>query len=510
MIKVKIKNFFRHTLFLLCLVLVVKGIIACWLIVNSGVQLSPDEAQYWTWSCNLDWGYYSKPPGIAWQIWLTTYIFGDTLLGIRFGAVLLAMVLSLLVYWLASCCGANRKTCFWSAMIMALCPAGIMASFAATTDAGFMVFWVVSMALVAKALRGKQRPNYWLIGVFVACGALFKWTIYAFWPLVLLGMIFIPLLRDKKVIGGIILSLLGLLPSIVWNAQHGWVTFDHVFGHNIVGHDRFTGNFWDFLGAQAGILSPILFIVLIFSFIWLLRRRHSIEKQWLFCGGSALLLLAVALVLSTFKKMQPNWMIYAYPTAVVFLCWYANVQLRWGMLWVKLGVALSVVLCGLLIAVPWFQESDTEFLGNKIPFKLNPFRQCMGWDNLEYALKAMDYDQEKDFLFSDKYQMVSILSFYNPDKERAYFIYLDGGQSNQFDFWSQMRDLEVHKDGYFVITEIVSDPRKMIMDQYEYYKSLLWPYFEDVSLGGAFVLYRCYKEPAKCALVLKCYNYNGD
>ena len=33
------------------------------------LELYPDEAQYWLWSRTLDWGYYSKPPMIAWLIW---------------------------------------------------------------------------------------------------------------------------------------------------------------------------------------------------------------------------------------------------------------------------------------------------------------------------------------------------------------------------------------------------------------------------------------------------------
>ena len=31
-------------------------------------DLAPDEAHYWDWSRNLDWGYYSKGPLIAWLI----------------------------------------------------------------------------------------------------------------------------------------------------------------------------------------------------------------------------------------------------------------------------------------------------------------------------------------------------------------------------------------------------------------------------------------------------------
>ena len=31
-------------------------------------ELYPDEAQYWLWSRTLDFGYFSKPPMVAWTI----------------------------------------------------------------------------------------------------------------------------------------------------------------------------------------------------------------------------------------------------------------------------------------------------------------------------------------------------------------------------------------------------------------------------------------------------------
>ncbi|HWU81152.1 MAG TPA: 4-amino-4-deoxy-L-arabinose transferase, partial [Caulobacter sp.] len=37
------------------------------------LELYPDEAQYWLWSRELAFGYFSKPPMIAWLIWLTTH-----------------------------------------------------------------------------------------------------------------------------------------------------------------------------------------------------------------------------------------------------------------------------------------------------------------------------------------------------------------------------------------------------------------------------------------------------
>ncbi len=39
-----------------------------YLFHNCPIDLSGDEAHYWEWSRHLDYGYYSKPPGIAWVI----------------------------------------------------------------------------------------------------------------------------------------------------------------------------------------------------------------------------------------------------------------------------------------------------------------------------------------------------------------------------------------------------------------------------------------------------------
>ena len=36
-------------------------------IISTPLELSADEAQYWLWSKELNWGYFSKPPMIAWQ-----------------------------------------------------------------------------------------------------------------------------------------------------------------------------------------------------------------------------------------------------------------------------------------------------------------------------------------------------------------------------------------------------------------------------------------------------------
>ena len=40
-------------------------------------DLHPDEAQYWSWSLSPDWGYFSKPPMVAWLIAASTAACGS-------------------------------------------------------------------------------------------------------------------------------------------------------------------------------------------------------------------------------------------------------------------------------------------------------------------------------------------------------------------------------------------------------------------------------------------------
>jgi 4-amino-4-deoxy-L-arabinose transferase-like glycosyltransferase len=53
---------------------VVIGIFAVTTVVRligltaSNVDLFTDESQYWSWSRELSWGYFSKPPLVAWII----------------------------------------------------------------------------------------------------------------------------------------------------------------------------------------------------------------------------------------------------------------------------------------------------------------------------------------------------------------------------------------------------------------------------------------------------------
>ena len=67
-------------------------------LFTTPLELYPDEAQYWLWSRTLDFGYYSKPPMIAWTIWATTAVGGDAEAWVRVSACLFQAGATLVVF----------------------------------------------------------------------------------------------------------------------------------------------------------------------------------------------------------------------------------------------------------------------------------------------------------------------------------------------------------------------------------------------------------------------------
>src|SRR3954453_20431675 len=88
----------RRTLFRLA-VLIVGAITATRILVLvlTPLQFYPDEAQYWWWAQAPDWGYFSKPPLIAWIIWCTTRL-GDGEWAVRLASPLLHAATALILF----------------------------------------------------------------------------------------------------------------------------------------------------------------------------------------------------------------------------------------------------------------------------------------------------------------------------------------------------------------------------------------------------------------------------
>lgn len=509
-------NYFRYFTILMLLMLA-KAALSVFIIKNAGIGLGPDEAQYWTWSQQLDWGYYSKPPGIAWQDGLGTYFFGNTELGVRSIPVAIGCIVPLLIFMLAKACRLQPFTCFLSGLAMAFSPIGMMASFLSITDGGMIFFWTWACLYFVTIVESEKSLSYPVLGLFILGGALFKWPMYALWLFVILFWWVCPRLASLRVLLGIGVSLLALLPSVYWNASHDWVTFRHVFSTVTGGHGSsgktaiLSGYFFEFLGAQALLVFPIFFILLIMAFWWIARhlKEASSSQGVVFCALVPFGALMVALTLALFMKMQGNWGIFAYPTAFVVIAWYACEKTKYGKIWLMAGIILSAILCCTAFAIPFIQ-SNSVMSQLPIPYKLSPFRHNVGWGKLKQELTVVGYDPHKDFLFGDKYQVASILSFYGPEQKRAYFFNLLGTRKNQFSFWPSMSQEQEGKRGFFVVVENIPGLKTNHSELIERYENLLKPYFKAVRFLGMKSLFMAYGNVVKGAFIFECEGYLGE
>lgn len=490
----------RRPLALLIALLSLKAIVVGLWMSATHLGLAPDEAQYWTWSRALDIGYYSKPPGIAWQIWLSTFLFGDSVIGIRIGTLCLSFLISLSVYGLARKSGLRCQTAFLAAALSALTPLGLFASYYATTDIGLVLFWTLSCLVVASALHDERAPSFWLLGVLIALGALYKWPIYLIWIPVAATAVFVPSFRSLKMVGGFAVSLIGLAPSFIWNFQRSWPTFRHVWSTVAAGETAAKGNFWDFFGAQAALLSPLFFLLLLYAFVFFARHFKRVPLPIKFCGLTTGGVLLTYQTLAYFQKMQGNWCVFIYPTAIVFLAWTLMEGMEKGKKWLLPGFAVSFVLVALIMIVPGAQLIG---LGPKIPLRVNRFQECLGWERLGPLVSKLGYDPKRHCLAGHTYQMSALLSFYGEGKKRAYFLNLEGRRHNQFSFWPGMK-----KGTSVFFVSVEKTPFHLEEAKRRFAKDLA-PYFERVDFAGAEPILEIYGEPAKVALVFSCTCYLG-
>lgn len=261
------------------------------LMLGSGAGLHVDEAQYWDWSRQLQWGYYSKPPGVAALIASSTALAGDGLLGVRLLAMLCWLacpaLLAALAWqavrqaWPADPARATRAA-WWTAVLLATTPAAALLGLVATTDAPLVLCWAAMLAATAWAVqaRGAAAWGAWLLaGLACGLGLLSKYTMAA-WLLTwaLLAWRAWRAGRLPAVAPGLALALavaaVVLLPNLAWNAAHGWPTLRHT-GDITTGAQRAAGrSLWaewaEFAGGQLLLLGPVLVAVLV-RLAWLGR-----------------------------------------------------------------------------------------------------------------------------------------------------------------------------------------------------------------------------------------------
>jgi 4-amino-4-deoxy-L-arabinose transferase-like glycosyltransferase len=151
----------RNLCFLILFALTIARLIA---LEVSVVDLFFDEAQYWSWSRAPAFGYFSKPPLLAWILTGATEICGDGEACLRAISPIFYLGTSLLAYAIADLL-YDERTAFWTALVVALSVGVAFSSRIVSTDVPLLFFWALALFAWLKLLTGGSTRWAVLLGV---------------------------------------------------------------------------------------------------------------------------------------------------------------------------------------------------------------------------------------------------------------------------------------------------------------------------------------------------------
>lgn len=423
----------------LSLVLILVSLFRVYHIITGPFELLPDEAHYWEWSRRPDWGYYSKGPLIASIVYAGTHLFGNTEFGVRSFAIVFSALSSLLLFRLGRDM-YDEKTGFVAGVLVQLVPLYSVFGVFMTIDTPFIFFWILSLLLFWKAFNAELNPEagkgplrYWvLLGFSIGLGMLAKHLIALFYVSGLLFMLADSdarrLLRRAGPYLSLVIGLLIYSPVIFWNASHAWVTFRHTAGQAHL-HDGFRislKDFAEFIGSQVGLVTPVLFFMVIIA---LVRLRKAGNGSFLFWFSAPTLLFFG--LKSIQGKVQGNWALAAYATG--FIAFAAYYMKSWAATPNRQRHFIRAAFIGacLVTVLAYFPQHIP------IPANKHPLRKITGWKELGLKMSGIYKEMAAEgpvFVLTDSYQASSLLAFYMEGNPVTYCLRIKR-RMNQYDLW---------------------------------------------------------------------------
>lgn len=375
-----------------------------------GLDLYADESYYWLWSRRPAFGYFDHPPMVAWVIRLSTALLpGEP--GVRLLFVACSVLAVVFAALIARELSDDPRAPLAGAIFAATSPILILTGGLALPDAPVEAFYGGATWLVARA-RGRR----WLLaGVLVGLALLSKYTAAVLAPALFLLVAWDRELREElrtpwPWLGGLVAVGI-LLPNLVWNARHHWVSIVIQVRHGF-GDVASLRTFRDYLGGLIGGAGPALVPLAI---VGLLRVRTSAGKR---IAAATLLPLLVTLVSATKGPVEANWGALVYPamSGAAAATW-TRLRRPWaarGLLWGS--AALGLVAAGFFA----HQVRHPTLVPVEAPL-VERFREWRAWGSRVRAAaeeacgrigRPTGCDPRDPFVFPGSYQDAGQLGFY--------------------------------------------------------------------------------------------------
>ena len=384
----------------------------------------PQDAYYHLYSQQLDWSYYDHPPFIAYLLRIFSEIFGSNTWSIKLADFSVTALTQVAFYWLArallSHSVARLSTLLFSTTLMVS-----ILSVVSTPDVPLILFWIVSMMFLYRAIFRGQSGMWILAGLSMGFAFNSKYPALLL-PIGLLGFLALSekyryFLKTRWPYLSILVMILAMSPVIWWNVVHNFASFKfHVEERSgdMTGHFIRPDFILGLLGHQSILLLPPLFIAVCLA---LKRQSHSLLKHQIRDKSLFLLCFSVPIIggfllISPFLWIKINWLMPGYVAGILLAApLLSHRWLRWQ------GVFVVTFHLAFAIQVIWYP----------VPVKSDD--TWYGWDQLVTQWRALKKVYPGTFTFSsDGYKTTAVLQFLS--KEKIYGRNIIGQPGLQFDF----------------------------------------------------------------------------
>ncbi|HZZ81833.1 MAG TPA: glycosyltransferase family 39 protein [Gemmataceae bacterium] len=458
------------------------------------LDLAPDEAHYWDWSRDLDFGYYSKGPLVAWLIRASCASLGDTIFAVRLPAALCGGLLLFGLHALTREVYRSDRLALVVAAVAMTLPLIAAGASLMTIDAPFTCAWMWALVFAHRAIF---RPTSWAwlgAGLCVMLGMLAKHTMLLFVPSLALFLATTPTARTMLWRRGFwimtALAAIGGVPILIWNAVKNWPMLEHTSVH--VGVDEEVRIRWfgpiAYVAGQFAILLGVWFIAWVGA-IW--RHRPTLEERpeqrflWWMSAPTFIFFAAFSLLNG---GGEPNWPIVGYLAGMVLAAGWVREQWHHAELSHRLLMRSSLagaVLLGLLVIYVMHQPLEVQPIllriagpaseAEPMPLRrIDPTSRLRGWRHLAAEVDRLRNELRsrgvEPVLAGERWTHASELGFYCAGQPRCYCLgTLLGDRRSQFDLWrlNPVADPDAFAGRTFVVVGLELERLQFAFDRIE-------------------------------------------
>tara|TARA_B110000091_G_C13809504_1_gene474240 strand:+ start:603 stop:2336 length:1734 start_codon:yes stop_codon:yes gene_type:complete len=260
-----------------------------------------DEAYYWMYSKNLAFGYFDHPPMVAYIIKISSFLFPDSILGVRFVTIIL-LALTVKIVW--KLIPKEKKAYKHSELIfMALIlsmPIFNLYGFITTPDGPLLLSAALFLVSLNKISKKESFLNILFFGTSIALLIYSKY--HGGIIIVLAAILKYELLKKWSTYLSGLIALLLIIPHIYWQFQNDFITFNFHLFQRTSGAFNFN-NVIHYLLSTLFILNPALIILLFFN----LKKQRVQRMKDAFFVKIFIGFLTFFLIYSFRSRIEAHW-----------------------------------------------------------------------------------------------------------------------------------------------------------------------------------------------------------